>query len=131
VIEFYPPAVAIESDNFMLGLTALFVIAAIIRWEIRNHLDDFVQCVVWSWLILVTAIGAKALWFATARHTAPMGEAWNPMMFECRWLVIMICNALIVVSVLRFVQLIDKFSNQTFFWLFAGIFTTSRVMGYY
>mgnify|MGYP000142961306 CR=1 FL=1 len=131
MIESYISSTSIESDNFMLGLTALFVVVTIIRWKLRNHLDDFVRCVVLCWLVLITAIGAKALWFATARHTAPMGEAWNPMMFEWRWFVIMICNALIVVSVLRFVQLIDKFSNWTFFWLFAGIFTASRIMGYY
>ena len=131
MIDSYPPAVAIESDNFMLGLGCIFIIAAIVRWQIRNHLDDFVRCVVMCWLLLVTGIGAKALWFSMARHTAPLGESWNPLMYEWRWIVIMVCNTLIVISMLRFVQLIDKFSNQTFFWLFAGIFTLSRVMGYY
>ena len=123
--------VSIESDNFLLMLGIGFVIWRITIWKRGNHLDEFTGSVVNCWLIAFSAEGFKGGWFAISRHTAPVGKTWNPAMYEWRWLVIMVATLAMLYGTVRFVKLIDGFSDKMMYGMMGFFYIISRLMGFY
>ena len=122
---------SIEAANFMLMFVALYACYRVAIWKYKNHLSEFVGNVVCCWAWVFGAIGVRAGWFALARHTAPDGATWNPVMYDFRFIVINATALACVWGLLRFIQLIDEFSNAKLGGLFILAVILAQLLGYY
>ena len=124
-------AISIESDNFWWMIVALFAAYRVMVWKLSNHLSPFVKIVVCAWAFMFTASGANHGWFAISRHFSESDEPFSLMMYEWRWLVIMLTVFMFNWGMVSFLQLIDEFSDGKKYALFLLSYTASRLMGIY
>ena len=122
---------AIESSNYALLAALAIMVQRIFCWRIKNHLSVDVQAITWAWIWCFSGVGIRAAWFATSRHTALPGETWNQVMFEVRYLVIMITAAMMIWGVTEFMRLIDGFSRWVQVQLASVSIFAGALMGYY
>ena len=121
----------IEADNWLLMLAAVIATGHVINWKIKNHLSEFVNSVVNCFIWIFGSIGVRASWFAISRHFSPEDEGWSPLMYEWRWLLVMLTAWACTWGFLNFLQLINESSNKEKYITFVSIYALSRVMGYY
>ena len=122
---------AIESTNFLLAFTAIYGAWMAIRWKIRNHISPETSAIVFAWSLIFLSVGIRAGWFALSRDLSDNGSHWNSIMFEYRYILVILTAAMFCWGMFSFIRHIEEVSIKAQGWIFSGLIAISLVWGYF
>ena len=100
----------IESGNWLF-VAAAFVIVIGIEYRVRrDYISAFNVRVLRHLELAAVGVGINHGWFALSRHLAPPFDTWHPLMYDWRWLMILVTANVTAHGLLTVVRLLAHYS---------------------